>query len=844
MKAKLYYMGIKSRCMNRKGYWIVKHIKDKIFFVLKRKIYIIKKHLSDLKDKTPLKNRILIETIKQIIMAVIILSIFYGLDFLWRFRDQILPNGHLILRFSLPNLDFSDFSTLLSSALIAMLGVTGVFLGLYFSNMATVYSSRYANAPSKVRILFENETITNKGIKDIIQFIVICCISLFLIQIDKTPAFFTTSFLFYLGIQNVVAFARIGKRSFRFSDVSDIATPVYMNICDEMKLCCQNQFLSNDPSFQNHHYKQVADHFDTLSKICDYYIDSQELKGISILNFTRNNIKILGEYWSTKNLIPYNSKWFPTILKYKKWFTAKSYEVQIALKTGTSIQNEEEQDIFWFEKNVFAINKKIIKQLINSKKYDALYEYLINLKNLPYNAIKGNSLSFFLNELEYLQNELLTLVDKDISDCNPNIPALFDALMLLYVEVVLGIQRYYSEYSFDNEFSEVINPPVSFAICPSANSAEMHSFLLKLDLEKVINDKQITPSWYIRQQIAKADYEKLIKSLHSIQNIYSDIAPSFAEQLIVKEKYAEALVVISRIAEIKSKCDYALDTLVPLVRSLQNMHIDKEDTWEEWTEEQFAAKIEMVATKLPDLWVRASVSFTFENINDLALYPDMLGHCYNVFCDSLIDTITSDRLDVFEKIFSRFLPIVALYHEITRKEIIEKRREYNDSYILHLIAAPFLEYCTICGYALIWGAITNNNNWKRTIESNFMKFLEAKKENKKEVLKYLIDVIKITADALPGISERDLLRSSWEIRINGAIKNCSTAHVIHDHWGHHYYKTDDAVINAFLRGKWDHNLADNAYEVFLNLFVNPFVDEDDRFYSKFKWENKIDERKK
>lgn len=51
---------------------------------------------------------------------------------------------------------------ILADIIIGELGVAGVILGLYCSNISSVYSTRYANAPEKIAIAFQYDRLTVK----------------------------------------------------------------------------------------------------------------------------------------------------------------------------------------------------------------------------------------------------------------------------------------------------------------------------------------------------------------------------------------------------------------------------------------------------------------------------------------------------------------------------------------------------------------------------------------------------------------------------------------------------------------------------------------------------------
>lgn len=79
-------------------------------------------------------DRLLLERFVSGVIKGIILATILGL------LDKLLLSIGVILVIN---------SNILSDVLIGELGVAGVILGLYCSNISSIYSTRYANAPEK-----------------------------------------------------------------------------------------------------------------------------------------------------------------------------------------------------------------------------------------------------------------------------------------------------------------------------------------------------------------------------------------------------------------------------------------------------------------------------------------------------------------------------------------------------------------------------------------------------------------------------------------------------------------------------------------------------------------------
>lgn len=65
-----------------------------------------------------------------------------------------------------------------------------------------------------------------------------------------------------------------------------------------------------------------------------------------------SNISLLELYWLDKCEIRYDSLWYRDRPKYQQWHFASDTSVELALKTGTSLQPETQRDYWWVENEI------------------------------------------------------------------------------------------------------------------------------------------------------------------------------------------------------------------------------------------------------------------------------------------------------------------------------------------------------------------------------------------------------------------------------------------------------------------------------------------------------------
>lgn len=132
--------------MKTKRYWKIRKILLNWIFKLKKIRFTLESRRQSSKEYWSF-DRLLLERFVSGVIKGIILATILGL------LDKLLLSIGVILVIN---------SNILSDVLIGELGVAGVILGLYCSNISSIYSTRYANAPEKIAIAFQYDRLTVK----------------------------------------------------------------------------------------------------------------------------------------------------------------------------------------------------------------------------------------------------------------------------------------------------------------------------------------------------------------------------------------------------------------------------------------------------------------------------------------------------------------------------------------------------------------------------------------------------------------------------------------------------------------------------------------------------------
>ena len=150
---------------------------------------------------------------------------------------------------------------------LGCMGVAGAILGLYCSNITSIYATKYANAPQNIATLFQQDIISNRCIKQIVSYIILCIIFLTLFLFDIDISYLSIAFTLFQTIHIVVLFSATGNRSNILSNTYQISHSIYSKIISIFKKISRNNVLACDKNFQNYFQRNCASQKKLLTKV-------------------------------------------------------------------------------------------------------------------------------------------------------------------------------------------------------------------------------------------------------------------------------------------------------------------------------------------------------------------------------------------------------------------------------------------------------------------------------------------------------------------------------------------------------------------------------------------------
>ena len=199
-------------------YYRLRNCINKKLYFFKNKHYqrIVKETFNKKKNKD--KFNILRNFIKNLKDSVIVLLLIFIIEIMLKLIIQNI--NWKIINILKEHLTINQ--DMFSQFIICGIGVAGVFLALYYSNIATIYSSEYTNTISRIRKLFEYEISQNANLKKINTYIIQAVLILFSMMVGFPIWYVFVLYMIIKTIDIIITFIMNGNTIYEFSNIYNV----------------------------------------------------------------------------------------------------------------------------------------------------------------------------------------------------------------------------------------------------------------------------------------------------------------------------------------------------------------------------------------------------------------------------------------------------------------------------------------------------------------------------------------------------------------------------------------------------------------------------------------------
>jgi len=777
---------------------------------------------------------------KMLFMQTIKSLLLVGILFL---GDLVLP----FIVYKLLNIEIAALNLEIGANIVlGGMGIAGIILGLYCSNITSIYSAKYANAPTNLSSLFQRDIITNRCIKNIVGYIILCIIVLGEFILNINVSYISMIVVLIMTIRMVIMFSITGSRSNQLSNTYQISENIYPEIISALKHVSGTNFYANDKNFQNHFQKICTQKFKDLKDISFFNKDNPSNQNAATVSFMSHNVALLGSYWDIKKKIRYDSLWYRDKVQYTQWHFASDPGVEIALKTGTTLQPTTARDYWWMEYNIEKINEICFEKLCRDEDFEAILRYINNVMLLSADAIYSGNIVSWINSIGKLQIKFASCFSgKKLTEDNSQIiAATFDTFIGVFTNIIVGINSYLKSLNIEETLDNIaqLSSQKDAEITTNAlyNNKDTDDIFHRISVEIKLEGKRITPDWYVKQVASKCIIRIFNEILDGI-SLLCDIVMGKGKELLEEKQFFQAAVILSHFLELISKSELTISIVEQDLIVLNNQRIEPTIIWEDTKLEPAKRKIEDTKKQLPQYLVRCSGAFALTHWTNREDYPDLLGLCYNHICEALVASIERNDFDTFKGTYSEFFSTMLLYQEYVRTDVIKIKEPHLQQGVFHVATAPIVEYAMISGYAILWGEFNNSPQWKKLVETELHNFIE-KKPNNTDILAQITKFASARKHHMHAIGNRDVLQTGWTMRIANAIRNSELCKYEYGKFGQKTLKTESKLLKSFCGSSFENlGFICGVEDVYFVCCVNQYLLKESRYAGDFLWEEDSDE---
>lgn len=731
-----------------------------------------------------------------------------------------------------------------ADVIIGELSVSGVILGLYYSNISSIYSTKYASAPKKIALAFQYDRLTVKCLNSISGFIIFGTIILVKLLLEYNVGWISGSVLIIWSIFVVISFGIAGNRIYQLSDVLKIADDTYIILRRVVSKQLKQKMYISDVNYQNYFMKMSSDKIELLKAIQKYTCNSEFADSSSVLDFMCSNLELIEQYWLIKSDLSKDSFWFKRECKYKQWHLINDIEISIALNTGTPLGTKKVIDNYWFEDELMSINRECVKYLIKKNDFGILYSYFVLFSSICKSAIEHKEANYYIGQIDWLKNVIQNSADNINIDQNISFVGIVEYISLLYLDIILESSKYFQNFDIDKIVKSVINgidTRKSYKSIKAIRGREYIEIYKNILTEAYIEGHRITPDWLIKQFVAKEEFI-YVNSLFDVVKEGIEHAYSLSRFFVEKKMYYEACILLARFYEYDSKLSNFYKFANQVEKNLKIYHLDPEDKWGESRLEGVEERFLDYKKYIPEMLMKSSRAFAIKNWDRIEEYPDFLGECYNHVAEDIVESIVNSDKKQFERYYKNLTKMMLLYQEYIRSDFIKNKDLYRIEYTYYIFTYPIAEWAQIGGLGILWGEFFKDKEWSSIVEKTSKKILCMEENELKSIdlASKLIEFVSERNKFMFGIGARDILKTRRNQFVENAIREFSNIEIESEGFMKEI-KTDSKLIKAFCPNSLDMGFSSDPSEVFWVKCVNPLLPEEKRYHTRFSWENDLNE---
>ena len=693
-----------------------------------------------------------------------------------------------------PGQPYTDLRTLLPT-------VAGIFLGLYFTALATVLQSRYERVPAPVASLLTRDRAGGLYVQVLSVAICLSITEMVLEGIGRTPTRLHLIVLASVAIFALVGFANLGRRAFSFLDPTHLMETVAMDTMSAVRSVMVGGRVWESPQGQ----ARARSHADQSLDVAQMIVElSREAPNSNARDSARRLHQQLawmtGVYLVGKTQIPSGSQWFGQVARHRDWYRAGMSELDLALGTQTALQPTPEPDDEWFERRVLTLLADTVEHHAKTGSRAELAASLALLGECFFAMGRGWEIASGLRYVARVEAGVASTAMPDAADnqVGQERSQCVDLACLTRIQLVIGfgasvrnldaarLQRVVANANWRKRTT-----PLRLGLTGLTRKLA-EALQDQVTFESGVEGTPVTPAWFLSEQIARDLATEVKGSFTAL--ITSAAAPLPTPSSDAWSVVAAALTVSRRLEECAK-----LEALLPIVNKIQldlaALNKSRDYIWPAWTLAEVQTPLYAAARAARRAFAQLILPLTKLPAN--SDIPDLLGEAVSKSGEAALRADTAEFVQLFPHYFFGCLAVTA--------EMAKRPPSADPTADAVINTEAMIDLVAVSGYALLYSEVTGSKEAWAAVEGLWRSWI-ASQPQRLELIAAAIGM----RWGLYGFTPRSIRRTSWDQMVAADLTERATS-------GNDLRHSTSPLVRVVARSPYG-SLADGA-RIFTSQFL-------------------------
>ena len=664
----------------------------------------------------------------------------------------------------------SDYGNLLA----AVIGIGGVFIGLYYAAISAVGGAIYARLPNDIRDLLAKEQVGNVYMR-LLAFLTsfgVCLLAFHTIGFE--PIILAIPLLIIGAGVMIIGFVRLGARAFYFFDPTILSHRLFKQLFQYHRQVQAGGYRWLDPSFQNYTRQRAQNTVDTLTAVSDIASKEPHLNGHPLAGLCKNLLVFLCDYEIVKKSIPTGSLWYRQKYVHPDWYRTSDTKTSLAYETATGLSPETISDSRWIESAILPIVQRCLEINMEEKRYPIVIE-LLNRLDIYVRLLAANhqiEYAFDLISEVFSWCEKFLLVEKDsiVKEESLEHMEICGQLAIMPINVLLDYR-----HTIKSHGQQAIHRQIRRIKWKSKKSIYRVGFAVhilprlewmrpRLEFERRVEGHIISPIWYLEELVNQKEAENYQAAMLCFYQKIGGLYKPWIESAISSKHPWLAAVILSTESEYWNKLDCHKDILNQFWNDLNSDRKVEGIPWPSLDADELMEKHRQRGRELLEFMSKEILLLSL--ISRPESYPDFAGQFLHTVGEALFVAMLENDCELVKTLFGRYFGGSLLQFDKLRSE--EWGTDWQNLNNLKIAAAPLLDLMDMSGYVYLLSDYHDDTLLKEPIVKAWNKHFNEEQENQR--LQSLAAATSLSESGFE-IEHRGINRTRWKQMVERLLRN-------------------------------------------------------------------------